>query len=166
MSFAKLKIMSALGILPRILASVQPPKYSGCIFGAMTKKPWITRAEPSNVKTVKVTGTGDCVSVDQLESSTPGFVAQLKGNHFSHLGYVHMQQQLTSDENVEARHAFEALARSQGVTIKHHHADNGIFADNAFIKYIREARPIQSITYCGVKAHFQNGIAEKRIRDL
>jgi hypothetical protein len=70
-----------------------------------------------------------------------------------------MQQQLTSDETVEAKHAFEAFTRSQGVTIKHYHADNGRFADNAFIKDIREARPSQSLTYCGANAHFQNGIA-------
>jgi hypothetical protein len=42
--FAKLKLMSALGIIPRRLASVRPPKYDGCIFGAMNKKPWRTRA--------------------------------------------------------------------------------------------------------------------------
>jgi hypothetical protein len=159
---------------------MHPPKCAGCIFGAMTKRPWRTKASPSQVKTVVFTGPGDYVSVDQLESSTPGFVAQLKGiltkrrytcatvffDHYSRLGYVHMQQQLTSDETVEAKHAFEAFSRSQGVTIKHYHADNGRFSDNAFLKDIREARPIQSITYCGVNAHFQNGIAEKRIRDL
>jgi hypothetical protein len=118
--------------------------------------------------------------VDQLESCTPGFVAQLKGilakirytcatifvDYFSRLGYVHMQQKLTSDETVEAKHAFEAFTRSQSVTIKHYHSDNGRFADNAFIKDIRKARPSQSITYCGVNAHFQNGIVDKRIRDL
>jgi hypothetical protein len=38
--------------------------------------------------------------------------------------------------------------------------------DNVFLKDIREARPIHSITYCGVNAHFQNGIADKRTRDL
>jgi hypothetical protein len=146
----------------------------------MTKEPWKTRAESSKVNTVVVTGPGDCVSVDQLESSTPGFVAQLKGiitkrrytcatvfvDHLSRLGYVHMQQKLTSDDTVEAKHAFEAFTRSQGVTIKHYHVDNGRFSDNAFIKDIRESRPSQSINYCGVNAHFQNGIAEKRIRDL
>jgi hypothetical protein len=67
---------------------------------------------------------------------------------------------------VEAKHAFEAFTRSQGVTIKHYHADNGRFVDNAFIKDIREAMPSQSITYCGEDTHLQNGIAEKRIRDL
>jgi hypothetical protein len=102
-------------------------------------------------------------------------VAQLKGiltkrrytcaivfvNHYSRLGYVHMQQQLMSDETVEAKHAFEAFSRSQGVTIKHYHVDNGRLADNAFLKDTKEAIPSQSITYCGVNAHFQNGIAEK-----
>jgi hypothetical protein len=172
--------MAALCILPRILVSVQPPKFSGCVFGAMNKEPWRTKAEPSKVKTVVVTGPGDCVSVYQLESSTPGFVAQLKGiitkrrytcatvcvYHFSRIGYVHMHQHLTSDETVEAIHVFEAFTRSQGVTIKHYHEDNGRFADNAFLNDIIEARPSQSITYCRVNAHFQNGIAYKRIRDL
>jgi hypothetical protein len=67
---------------------------------------------------------------------------------------------------VQAKHSFEAFTRSQGVTIKNYHADNGRFADNAFIKDIIEARPSQSITYYGVNTHFQKGIAEKRIRDL
>jgi hypothetical protein len=67
---------------------------------------------------------------------------------------VHMQQQLTSNETVEEKRAFEMYAKSQGVTIKHYHADNGRFADNAFLKAVRESRPSQSITLCGVNAHF------------
>jgi hypothetical protein len=82
------------------------------------------------------------------------------------LGYVHIQQQITSYDTVDAKHAFEAFTISQGFTIKHYHADNGIFADSAFIKDIREARPSQSINYSGINAYFKNGIAEKRIRDL
>jgi hypothetical protein len=78
-SFAKLKLMAALGILSRGVVTVQPPKCAGCIFGAMMKKPWRTKAAPGKVKTVVLRGPGDCVSVDQLESSTPGMVAQLKG---------------------------------------------------------------------------------------
>jgi hypothetical protein len=70
-SFAKLKLMAALGILPRRLVSVKPPKYAGCTFGAMTKKPWRTKADPTKVNTVVVTGPVNCVSVYQLESSTP-----------------------------------------------------------------------------------------------
>jgi hypothetical protein len=32
------------------------------------------------------------------------------------------------------------------------------------MKDFREARPSQTITLCGVNAHFKNGITEKRIR--
>jgi hypothetical protein len=61
--------------------------------------------------------------VDQLESSTPALVTQLKVilpnrrytcatlfvDHFSRLNYIHMQHQLTSNETVDAKHAFEAF---------------------------------------------------------
>jgi hypothetical protein len=75
-------------------------------------------------------------------------------DHYSRLGYVHMQQQFKSNDTVEATHAFEAYTGSHGVTIKHYHADNGRFSDNAFLKAVRESIPSQSITFCGVNAHF------------
>jgi hypothetical protein len=51
-----------------------------------------------------------------------------------------------------------------GVTVKHYHADNGIFADNKFREEVRESK--QTLSFCGVNAHFQNGIAERQIREL
>ena len=63
-----------------------------------------------------------------------------------------------------AKHAFERAAEQRGVTIKHYHADNGRFSDNAFIQDCQTNRQI--LSYCGVNARFQNGIAERRIRDL
>ncbi len=60
--------------------------------------------------------------------------------------------------------AFEKFALSHGVHIKHYHADNGRFKDNLFIKSIEDKG--QTISFCGVGAHHQNGIAEKRIGDL
>jgi len=50
------------------------------------------------------------------------------------------------------------------VRVLQYHADNGRFADTLFLRDIDEQR--QDISYCGVNAHFQNGVAEKRIRDL
>jgi hypothetical protein len=177
-SFARLRILALLGTIPRKLIHAKTPKCAGCMYGAMTKRPWRTKAQQNKSKIKSVTRPGDCVSIDQLESPTPGFVAQLKGaltkkryraatvfvDHASRLSYIHLQQGLTSEETVEAKRAFEAYARSHGVSIKHYHADNGRFADNAFIDSI--ARSGQTISYCGVNAHFQNGVAEKRIRDL
>jgi hypothetical protein len=50
------------------------------------------------------------------------------------------------------------------VRILHYHCNNGRFADNAF-KNSCSAKG-QQLTYCGVNAHFQNGIAKKAIKDL
>ncbi len=65
---------------------------------------------------------------------------------------------------MKARTAFEAFANTHGVRIQHYHADNGHFADNAFRNSITECQ--QTTSFFGVNAHWQNGIAEKRIRDL
>ena len=65
---------------------------------------------------------------------------------------------------MKAKEVFEAYAKSHGVKILRYHADNGRFADNAFRKSIEENG--QDLSFCGVNAHWQNGVAEKRIRDL
>jgi hypothetical protein len=80
------------------------------------------------------------------------------------MSYVHLQESLTSAYTVEAKEAFEAFARNMGVRIQHYHADNSRFADNGFMNAVKQQQ--QTISFCGVNAHFQNGIAEKRIRDL
>ena len=49
-------------------------------------------------------------------------------------------------------------------TINKYYADNRQFSDNTFINSVNAQR--QTIFYCGVSAHFQNRIDEKRIRDL
>jgi hypothetical protein len=178
LSFAKIKLLALLTILPRKLAAVKPPKCAGCLYGSMTKRPWRTKSAQNKGRLRTVQVPGECISVDQLESPLPGFVAQLKGkltrkcykaatvfvDHKSRLSYVHLQEGLTSKETVEAKHAFEAYARVFGINIRHYHADNGRFADNAFMKDV--ATSGQTISFCGVNAHFQNGIAEKMIRDL
>ena len=71
---------------------------------------------------------------------------------------------MTLDETLQAKLAFEAYAKSHGVKVLQYHADNGRFADKAFRKSCEEQ--LQNMSFCGVNAHFQNGIAEKRIRDL
>jgi hypothetical protein len=65
---------------------------------------------------------------------------------------------------MEAKLRFELFARGHGVEVKHYHADNGVFANNLFCKSVQEAR--QTLSFCGVNAHWQNGVAERRIREL
>ena len=72
---------------------------------------------------------------------------------------------------MRAKRAFESFAESHSVTIKHCHADNGRFAVDkgrfAVEQFLKDARENgQGVTFCGVDAHWQNGRAEKRIRNL
>jgi hypothetical protein len=149
---------------------------AACQYGKATRKPWRTKGKGRSIKVATV--LGECVSVDQLESRQIGFVAQLKGrltlgryrvatifvDHHSRLGYVHLQKDSTLLETLKAKHAFELYARERGVRVRNYHADNGRFVDNAWKEGL--AQEDQGITYCGVNAHWQNRIAERRIRDL
>ena len=52
----------------------------------------------------------------------------------------------------------------QGVSVQHYHADSGIYRSNGFCKEVQRCG--QELTFCGVGAHHQNGVAERRIQDL
>ena len=171
--------MAKSGLLKSHIAQVPPPMCASCQYGKATRRPWRTRGKPGQAsKLVVIRAPGDCISVDQLESPTPGFLGQVKGflttqryhvatvfvDHFSRLGYVYLQHSTGDEETLKAKNAFEAYSRSHGVIVKHYHADNGIFAANKWLAHVESNK--QSITFCGVGAHFQNGVTEKRIRDL
>ena len=175
--FDRVKQLADKGQLPKRLLTCHTPFCAACQYGKMTKRPWRVKGEDKGTAKT-ATYPGQVVSVDQLESTSPGFIAQLKGaltqqryryatvfvDQFSRYTYVYLQKRITSQETVMAKHAFERAAAQLGVTIKHYHADNGRFADNAFIQDCEANRQI--LSYCGVNAHFQNGIAERRIWDL
>jgi hypothetical protein len=50
------------------------------------------------------------------------------------------------------------------MTIKYYHADNGRLKDKLFMTSIEKNK--QTISFTGVGAHHQNGVAEKRIEDF
>ena len=124
------------------------------------------------------TKPGKYVSVDQMESTQLGFVAQAKGkltikryhystvfvDHLSRLRYVHFMERLTGVETLAAKRAFESYAAEHGVRISHYHCDNGRFAKKLFMNSCELNG--EQFTFCGVNAHFQNGIAEKSIQDI
>ena len=175
-SFHQLKELAKLGIIPKKLAKVPPPKCPSCLYGKAHRRPWRTHKVDQSIKPATVPGA--VVSVDQLESTVPGFVplgreqptkrryagATVFVDHASDWTYVHPQVRLTTEETLEAKHTFERVAEQYGVRILHYHADNGRFADKAFVDDVHAAQ--QTITFCGVSAHHQNGIAERRIRDI
>ena len=157
------------------------PMCNDCYCASAARTPW--RRKPSNQERTMIDKRkdmkpGDIVSVDQLESSTPGFMGQITGtltrqrlvgstvfvDQASDMTYIYHHTSLSSEETVRAKEAFESFALSHGVRIKQYHADNGRFKDKAFMQSIQDNK--QTISFAGVGAHHQNGIAEKRIGDL
>ena len=174
--FAKLQQMAKCGIIPKRYSTCQVPICSACMYGKATKRPWRHKAKkqpPSKLK--KITHAGQCVSVDMLKSPTPGLVAQMAGwitgkrywyatvfvDHYSRLGYVHLQKTQTAKETLEGKALFERKCATFGVSVLHYHADNGIFASLAWREACTTSH--QGFSYAGVNAHFQTGVAERRI---
>jgi GAG-pre-integrase domain len=178
LSFERIRQMAERGDLPSRLMKCKTPKCAACMFGKATRRPWRTRAPVNRFKSPPANRPGDVVAVDQLISSTPGLIGQMKGfitrkrytvttvfvDHFSGLSFVHFQLSTSVAETVVAKRTFERYAKAHGVKIKHYHADNGVFAAKGFVEEIQHCG--QTISYCAVNAHHQNGKAEKRIRDL
>jgi len=178
-SFHLLKKMATSGLIPGKFKNCRIPVCASCQHGKQHKKPWRAKStNPSPIGGKEIKQPGDCVSVDQLKSSTPGLIGQVKGwltrerqhiatifvDHHSDLTYVHITPSDTSIETIEAKEAFERFAANHNVTVKHYHADNGRFADSLFKQHVEDKG--QSISFCGVGAHHQNGKVEKRIRDI
>jgi hypothetical protein len=178
LSFPNLKVLAKNGKIPCCLTKVPLPKCAGCLFGAMTKIPWHGKESKATHQVFVATKLGECVSINHMVSTHVGFFAQLKGgltkkrykaasifvDHFLRICFVHLMQYLSPEESVKAKRAFEQFAAEHGVTIRHYHCDNGCFTNNAFKQACQESN--QQLTFCGVSAHFQNGISERAIRNL
>jgi len=176
-SFEKLRWAAEQGILPKRLSKCRNMVCPACLYGKQKRRPWRHKGK-SNRPIKQAIRPGQYVSCDQLQSSIPGLIAQTTGkltksrymvatifvDHYSGLDYVHLQESTSADETIEAKQAFERFASEHGVKIEHYHCDNGIFASRAFREAVKNSG--QSISFCGVGAHHQNGIAEKRIQDL
>ena len=121
---------------------------------------------------------GELVSVDQMVLPTLGFVAQMTGiltnqryrfttvyvDQATRLGYVYLQKTASAEETLEGKEAFERYSMSHGVQIKGYHADNGIFRAHKWVNNCNAKH--QTLSFSGVGAHHQNGIAERRIKTL
>jgi transposase InsO family protein len=158
----------------------KPPLCSDCIASRMCRKQWRQKQEKEReIKPRTKLLPGDVVSVDQLVSSTPGLVACIHGGYTtnekymgstvfvdqaSDFSYIYHHTSLNSTQTVQAKQAFEAEAKRYGVTIKHHHADNGLFRTKPIEQDMDKKG--QTLSFVGVGAHHQNGIAEKRVGDL
>jgi hypothetical protein len=135
--------MGQQGMLPRritkILATMdkkhtKAPMRNDCCGAKATRRPWIGKSGKSNQSHIRKAATpGEVVSVDQLESSIPGFIGQMTGrltnkralastifvDHAFDLGYVYHQTSMSSEETLKSKLAFEKFAASHVVYVKH-----------------------------------------------
>jgi hypothetical protein len=125
LAFKKLQQLTRHGEIPKRLVNVHAPRCAGCLFGAMTKVPWRGKKRKSKHTVFVATKPGECVSVDHLISTEPGFFGQTKGiltktcyknatifvNHYSRLIFVYfMTSNLSLLETIEAKQAFKQFA--------------------------------------------------------
>ena len=121
---------------------------------------------------------GAKASTDQLVSTQPGLIPQISGkltlqcvngatvfaDHYSDHVNAYLMQDLTLEQTIAAKHGYECYLGLLGIASKGYHADNGRFTDKGFQDdcLVND----QFITFCGVGSHHQNGIAERKIKDL
>ena len=82
----------------------------------------------------------------------------------SRYGFIYLQKSATAEETIQGKISFEQHAKTHGVTIKAYHADNGTFRSNKWVDHCMKHE--QKLTFAGVNAHYQNSLAEGRIRIL
>ena len=176
-SFSKLQEMACQGIIPRRLAHCKIPSCSACLYGKATKRAWRSKQGKQRQRKKEIK-PGEVISVDKMVSPVPGLIAQmvdfLTRQHYkyamvfvdqaSRMGFVYLQKTCSAEETIEAKRAFEQYAENRGVRVKAYHADNGIFKATKWVEECRQQK--QDLTFAGINAHHQNGIAERRIREL
>ena len=71
---------------------------------------------------------------------------------------------ISSEETLESKLAYKRVLASYNITVKSYHADNLRFNDSNFTGSCIKGG--QQISFCGVGAHHQNGIAEARVKEV
>ena len=71
---------------------------------------------------------------------------------------------LHAPDTIIAKRNFEQLMYDKGVSVKQYRSDSGVFSSSEFENEIK--RENQTITYSGVGAQHQNGVAERSIRTV
>lgn len=176
--------MAKLGLLPQRFLKLRNdlPPCIDCLFGQSHRKPWRTKGSSSTTSGIlqhkSISTPGQTVGTDQIVSAQPGLVPQWKGkltrsriwgatifvDYATKWVKVHLMTEATGAETLAAKKSFEHASSIRGVHIRHYHADNGRFAESEFTNDCKEK--IQKLTFCGVGAHHQNGVAENMIKQL
>ena len=120
---------------------------------------------------------GDCVSIDQYESTIRGRLPHTYGkerteeqyrggtlfvDHASGMIFLANQVSLRVGETISSKKKFERFADEYGVKIREYRADNAPFGREEFLNHVHGNG--QRISFSGVGAHHQNGVAERAVK--
>jgi hypothetical protein len=164
--------------------SCAPPMCAACALARLTRIGAGVSTEykdPKKEMSLKANDLepGRTVSMDQYQSTVCGRLPDTFGkekeddrfgggtifvDHASTKIYIKHQVSLKAGETIQAKRAFERDALQHGVKVQHYHADNGVFDTRNFLDEIQRCG--QTIEFCGVGAHHQNGVAERAIRTV
>ena len=168
-----------IGVLPHKFLQLNNPNISllcpTCIFSKQKRTPWRHTSAISHIRKQIHNFPGAKVSIDQFVSKHPGLIPRISGknttariiggtiyiDHYSNKLFCHLHTSLNTEQTLQSKIEFERHAYQHGINIKSYHADNGRFAELSFKQAVQNAN--QTITYCAVNAHHQNGIIERGI---
>lgn len=165
------------------ISTVKPPFCAACLLSKIKRKqpPGSVGGKPPPSMQIRSGDLqpGQCVSVDQYVSSVPGRLPNTMGkepsklkyhggtifvDHASSFIFLVNQSSLRVGETLQSKIAFERFAQTCGHKIKSFRADNMPFASKEFQADLDTKE--QEITFSGVGAHHQNGVAERAIQTV
>ena len=160
--------------LTKEIANCDTPICPYCQYGKGHKRS--ADRNPIITKDIKV--PGDLIHMDQAVSSLPGRALTASGkptklkyttisifvDSISKKIFAEFQETATAEETIAAKTSVEQQAFEEGVKFKRFRANNGIYKSKEFHLNIEKCG--QTITFCGVGAHHQNGVAERYIRTI
>jgi hypothetical protein len=122
---------------------------------------------------------GDCISCDHFMSPVTGRAIAESGYSSTRHGYTcgtiyvdhatgfmhaRCQKSISAEDTIHGKLLFEQEAADSGVSIKKYHSDNGVFSSKQFKAHCKLMN--QKLTFSGMGAKFQNGIAENAIKTV
>ena len=149
-----------------------------CLACKLGKAHQLTRSRNNTIIPDSITKPGDLIHTDQAESATPGRPMTISGKNnkikvtvftvfvdsISKKIFVEFQTSTNAEQTLKGKHRLEQSAAAFDVKIKHYRVDNGVFKSKEFKLDIEKQN--QRISYSGVGAKWQNGVAERYIRTI
>jgi hypothetical protein len=162
--------MARQGILPKEIAKCKPPMCVYCQFSKAHKK---SSNKDNPIVKDDIVNPGDLIHMDQAVSSLPGRWLTASGkpskkkcttisifvDSVSNKIFAEFQSGATAAETLHSKKIVEQQAFHENVKFKKFCADTGIYKSKEFHANIEDCG--QTITFCGVGAHHQNGLSEQ-----